>query len=785
MSDLVDPPHAELAPDEIAGRSFPSARRGLDADAVRRFLAEIAAQVRAQREREALARAALSDLEARVLAAQERAAAAERAAARELDEATLTAALGTETAKVLRAAHDAAREVVAKAEARAGELTGAAQEIVAKQSALAKEEADRILHSARSEAESLVSDAREDCRHMVEEAREARRRILTDLADRRRHLHVQLEQIRAAKDALVEIVDRTAGSVEDIRQQLTGSEDAARQAAEGAVGLAGALLADAVPIEQLVAEVLAGPAPVPSEGTLEAAMPSSTDVVSVEVDATQARLDGEDGLSPEGAAAESSGRDGDDDLEELTLRDGLARDAVLAGVEPAPGDLGAELVPTEQAASEQALTDGAEPAGALAPVAVGSERAAVSEELVVEWIEPPAAAEAHDDTAAAPDEDASQAPDDLAPADAEAAPPAPGEDPAANLEAEEADAAARADAPSDEEPVATLEASIGANGARAGGVPSAVDELFAKIRASRAQEVAEAREVLGAEREGGDAAPAVRPEEAPVADGPSAALANGASEAPASEEPIAAAGTSAAGEGEDGSDQESAPGIGARRDALLAPAVGELARSLKRTLRSQQNELLAATRSSGGDGLGALLASEEVAAEIARGARPQLINAYVVGIEFAADVLGEARTDVAPLVIPEAELVEAEIEPVVRSLAEEVVGRIVEQLAAPASAGQEDPARLVGAAFREWKGERVDQLVGDAANRAFSLGILGHSTRSEVPVVWDLAENEQPCPECDDNALAEDQRPGAAFPTGHLSPPAHPGCRCVVVPVAG
>ncbi|MDA8295230.1 MAG: DivIVA domain-containing protein [Actinomycetota bacterium] len=783
MSDLVDPPHAELAPDEIAGRSFPSARRGLDADAVRRFLAEIAAQMRAQREREALARAALSDLEARLLAAQERAATAERAAARELDEATLTAALGTETAKVLRAAHDAAREVVAKAEARAGELTGAAQEIVAKQSALAKEEADRILQSARSEAESLISDARGDCRHMVEEAREARRRILTDLADRRRHLHVQLEQIRAAKDALVEIVDRTAGSVEDIRRQLTGSEDAARQAAEGAAGLAGALLADAVPIEQLVAEVLAGPAPVPSESALEPETPSPTDVVPVEADVTSARLDAKDGSSPGSAAAGLSGRDGDD-LEELTLRDGLAQDAVLAGVEPAPGEVGAELAPTDQAVSEQALSDGAEPAGALALVVAGSEGGAVSEALVVEWIEPSVATEAHDDAPAAPEQVAPPAPDELAPAGAEAAaPPPPGEEPTANWEAEGEDAPAGGEVPaSDAETVATIEGSKDANGARAGGVPSAVDELFAKIRASRAQEVAEARAVLGAEREDGNVAPAVRAEGAPVAD---AAPANSASPAPASEGEIPAAGTRAAGEGEDGSDQEPAPGIGARRDALLAPAVGELARSLKRTLRSQQNELLAATRSSGGDGLGDLLASEEVAAEIARGARPQLINAYVVGIEFAADVLGEARSDVAPLVIPEAGLVEAEIEPVVRSLADEVVGRIVEQLAAPASAGQEDPARLVGAAFREWKGERVDQLVGDAANRAFSLGILGHSMRSEVPVVWDLAENEQPCPECDDNALAEDQRPGAAFPTGHLSPPAHPGCRCVVVPVAG
>ena len=770
MSDLVDPPHAELAPDEIAGRSFPTARRGLDADAVRRFLAEIAAQVRAQRERDARARAALSDFEARLLAAQERAAAAERASAGELDEATLTAALGTETAKVLRAAHDAARDVVSKAEARAGELTGAAQEIVAKQSALAQEEADRILQSARGEADSLLSKAREDCRHMVAEAREARRRILTDLADRRRHLHVQLEQIRAAKDALVEIVDRTAGSVEDIRQHLTGSEAAARQAAEGAAGLAGALLADAVPIEQLVAEVLAGPTPVPGENGPELAAPSSTEVGAEKAEDVSAQL-GAEKHSLDERVERAPARSDEDDAVELTMREGPASDGDLR---PAGGEFDVELFALEETSIEEALAAHEEDADVLARGAAPLEENTGSQELVVEWIEPSAVGEAPDDRAVVAGEPAPPGEDDPTLAEPEVVVLAPlGEDPGADAQPDEAGLPGGPDA---------LTESIddtGAKGGASAGVPSAVDELFAKIRASRAQEVAEAREVLGVEQATRKAEVAAAPEEAPLGDSLPTTVADGASKDRASVEE--------ADEGEADEHRagdEPLPGIRERRDALLAPAIGELARSLKRTLRSQQNELLAATRSSGGGGLGDLLASEEVAAELARGARPQLINAYVVGIEFAADLLGEARSEVVHPVIPEAAVVEAAIEPVVRSLADEVVVRIAEQLAEPALPGEEDPARLVGVAFREWKGERVDQLVGDAANRAFSLGILGHSTRSDVSVVWDLAENEQPCPECDDNALAEDQRPGDAFPTGHLSPPAHPGCRCVVVPVA-
>jgi hypothetical protein len=36
------------------------------------------------------------------------------------------------------------------------------------------------------------------------------------------------------------------------------------------------------------------------------------------------------------------------------------------------------------------------------------------------------------------------------------------------------------------------------------------------------------------------------------------------------------------------------------------------------------------------------------------------------------------------------------------------------------------------------------------------------------------------CPDCDDNAL-EPTVKGSDFPTGQPHPPAHPGCRCLLV----
>ena len=76
-----------LSPDEIALKSFPAARRGVDGEAVRIFLGKVAAELRAALEREAILR--------------ERVAEAERRAEDPvLDEATLTRAIGIETAKI-------------------------------------------------------------------------------------------------------------------------------------------------------------------------------------------------------------------------------------------------------------------------------------------------------------------------------------------------------------------------------------------------------------------------------------------------------------------------------------------------------------------------------------------------------------------------------------------------------------------------------------------------------------------------------------------------------------
>jgi hypothetical protein len=53
---------------------------------------------------------------------------------------------------------------------------------------------------------------------------------------------------------------------------------------------------------------------------------------------------------------------------------------------------------------------------------------------------------------------------------------------------------------------------------------------------------------------------------------------------------------------------------------------------------------------------------------------------------------------------------------------------------------------------------------------------------SEATVRWVVDPGAGPCPDGEDDALEGPISRGTPFPTGHLYPPAHPGCRCLLVP---
>lgn len=234
---------SRVHPDEVARHTFGTTRRGFDPAEVRSFLEHVARELAAGVDRE-------QDLR-RVLAEAER-----RAENPVLDEGTLTAALGLETARVLRSAHEAAAELVAKAENDAARMRAHAQDEVeqlqrhTEQSAhdrtaeadaaatelrrRAQDEATARLEGAKLEAETLVTQTRAECRAMVQEAQELRARVLADLGRRRRVLHSQIEQLRAGRERLAETIGDVRNAVDHITDELFRAEDEARLAAEAA-----------------------------------------------------------------------------------------------------------------------------------------------------------------------------------------------------------------------------------------------------------------------------------------------------------------------------------------------------------------------------------------------------------------------------------------------------------------------------------------------------------------------------------------------------------------------
>jgi DivIVA domain-containing protein len=316
----------------------------------------------------------------------------------------------------------------------------------------------------------------------------------------------------------------------------------------------------------------------------------------------------------------------------------------------------------------------------------------------------------------------------------------------------------------------------GPDGAEAGDEtpgPS-VDELFARIRAGTAQRqeavaAAESPAPAAPKDDGGSGAGATDPATATAVDAAGGAPADGAGTVDAADGAADGAAVDAA-EGAEESPEDEAevvPGpddlIIARRDDLLSPVSSRLGRTIKRQLGDDQNRLLDRLRSAPTLEVDELMGSEdEHLAAFAAAARSHLDEAFAAGTVFVG--AGAAT-------IPRGDAVEQAS----TGLARVVVTTLRRQVAE--SSG--DPADRIGAAFREWRGERVERLVGDQATQAFSAGVAAASANGKVRWVVTASSG---CSDCEDNALAGAVRGSEEFPTGHAHPPAHSGCRCLITP---
>ncbi len=875
---------ARLSVDEVQQHHFSTVRRGFDPGEVRGMLELIAREMAGAAEREAELRTALADAE-------------RRAASPEVDEETLTAVLGQETARVLRAARDAAADMVSRAEEEAARARAEAQEQAeqvvsrAEQHAAeriaqsdaaaadtrrrAQDEATARVEHARAEADAMLVQARTECRSMVQEAQELRARVLSDLAKRRRSLHSQIEQLRAGRERLAQTIQGVRHAVDEIADELLHAEDEARQAAEAVrampqpddvlgepdadapdlsgvsaapgdvtpgdwraaaggtvTGPAGAVSAgDAAPGDVVPGDwrVVPGGA---ATGPVGAAVPSAvvSRAVALPDEGTPA-VPAAGGSVADGGSGRGRGR-----RRTTGAAAGTGAEAAEAGARAGSGigDLGTGAGPgvaTSGSAARRAsaTTDEAEqpgddavgkvgaragdgeaggPAGTVADNAAGEQESGSAPGSATDDAvgRPPegdvdalfarlrAARGAGDPGATEPrDGDAAPSPDDggrAAPVRGTGAGqgqgqgPGPGkgagagagvgvgvggvspafsmldddDGPAVRILQHDAKPRPRrrhparpvGAAPAGGAPAADMSAAP-VDPAVTGAVPGSVAD--ASTEAGRAGRV----EAGSADEAGGavDAPTGTTSDGAPgtTSDGAPGAAAD-ADREPASELDAAAA------------DPELA-----RRDELVRPVIAGLARRLKRALQDDQNDLLDRLRNAGAgraDGTALLPDESEHRARYVIAVREHLDEAARAGTAFC----GASAADAPPMA----------------AVADELAGALVSALRrrldlGNGAADDQQAAERVGAAFREWKGSRVEALATDHIVAAFSQAVVA-GTPAGSELRWVVDDDGGACADCDDNALDDGVPAGQEFPTGHRHPPAHAGCRCLLVPVS-
>jgi cell division septum initiation protein DivIVA len=234
-------------------------------------------------------------------------------------------------------------------------------------------------------------------------------------------------------------------------------------------------------------------------------------------------------------------------------------------------------------------------------------------------------------------------------------------------------------------------------------------------------------------------------------------------------------------EGDSGSEVARYEHLLRRRDSALAPVELTLTRRLKRILQDDQSAILDALRQGGVD-----LAYQSAADLVATSTRnvstvvSSLVDAVRAGIEFGRSFVTDEdyQDDLSPSDLAHAT---SHAESLSRALDELSVGRVVDMRDSLERSDESTQIALIGSVFREVRGTKVDELVGDYLNACFASGVRAvEGATGHRWITFDIGGN---CADCDDNALAGDNPPAEAFPTGHRTPPVHAGCRCLIVPV--
>ena len=212
--------------------------------------------------------------------------------------------------------------------------------------------------------------------------------------------------------------------------------------------------------------------------------------------------------------------------------------------------------------------------------------------------------------------------------------------------------------------------------------------------------------------------------------------------------------------------------LAVRRDELIDPIVTSLARRLKRTLQDTQNELLDSLRSGGSPWSIQLLPDEtEHVDSFATAALPALEQAASAGVSFAGPGATQGpKTDV--------------LVGIAHDLAEAVVGPLRRSSRTTRPAWPMPTKRWWPNTSGPPSGNgRVNASSGWPATTWFRRSRPAPWRPSHLTPNWSgwpWPARGRPLSRLRGQRPQRAQQPGQEFPTGHLRPPAHPGCRCLL-----
>jgi cell division septum initiation protein DivIVA len=711
---MVDPiPDAPgLGPEDLTAAGFSKSKRGYDPVEVTALLGRGADALRAWQERDRRLQERITTLSA------------ELDSALDIDEQRITEALGSETARIIAAARDAASSIRNRATAESAALLEEA-DAAAEETRQALEEE---LSAARAEAERLRTEATLETSELRREAE--------DFAERTRSsaqaTHDEL--VAAAQAVLAERTAEAEAAAAAIRGTAEVERDAARadgeRIREEALAAAEAERAQAMEAGRLIVEEVRQW----REDQIERARRRHQDAIR-QVEAVRAERDRivsairGVGSTLDGTVGDLVGDDAGDDVLEppphVSIDDFVVQFPISA---PVPATR-----PTAVATTE--VADDPDEAAPPAPEALDDLPTDVTREEVVldaRIMEQVAADRSADvvvlDTSG-----------DGRSAGAFGTPP---DDEVVDQESSDAGTEDDGDEHGGHEHDIEVELQVVAGVDGDAGEVATVHDLFERVRAAT-------------DDESGDESGDESDEESD--DGTDAPL----------EDPVAL------------------PSLLDRRDALLAPVEQALAKSLKRAVSDEQNEVLDRLRQARRTtpSIDELLGADDETDRYLDRIRSDSADAAAAGAAFwIAESGGDEVPDVSAA-IDDAVAPGGLLHRLVAELLEHRRAHLVRVLDEADAEGLDphDALSKVRGAYREWRSDRLAGAAGDLTSAGFACGVV-----AAAPVgatwCWVVDHGGLPCSDAEDNSLAGAVVAGEAFPTGDVAPPAHAGCRCILAP---